>query len=91
MVPLNTIYLNRDLYERMLAARIADLAVELARQAGEEVKRPLSREQLDRALSVNAREADIVTAFLWEGYEKAHSDGTLPAQAYLTNLPSDTP
>jgi len=34
------------------ASHLAELAIELARQSGEEVSRPLSKEQLDRAFQV---------------------------------------
>lgn len=47
------------LLTRVWAADCARIAIDLAQAVGEEVKRPLSREQLARAFHVNTAEAVI--------------------------------
>lgn len=70
---LSTSFFAQLTQKRLFAARISDLAAELARQAGESIERPLTREQLDRALKVNHVESAVVMDLVleWAGRERA--------------------
>lgn len=52
---------------RIHTANVAALAIQLAQEAGEEVKRPLAPQQLLRAMEVMDAEADTVHESGWPG------------------------
>ena len=79
---LDAAFIRDDLNTRWFSTHICELAVQLARQAGEEVKRPLSRDQLARAVEVNLQETDLVMQLIWDSYRERHDEGALPAHAY---------
>ena len=66
---------------RNYAAHIAELASELARAAGEPVQRPLSREQIERAVQVNGTETRLVMDALIARLEALREEGQLPEDA----------
>lgn len=68
---------------RSYACQIADLAATMAREAGEPLHRPLSREQIQRAIEVNGAEANLVLDALLTHLETMQQSGKLPEQASL--------
>jgi hypothetical protein len=62
--------------------RIAEFAAQLAVEDGESVTRPLTKEQIVHAVSVNAEETNLVVAAIWDRYMLRHSEGALPPEAY---------
>lgn len=66
---ISTGFFSQLTQKRLFAAQIAELAVSMAQQAGESVTRPLSKDQLDRALQANLAETDAVMALVlaWAG------------------------
>lgn len=71
-------FVATEINDRLFADSLAKLAVELAKQVGEEVKRPLSQEQLARALDVNAVELDRLMGLLEERWHRRRLAGDLP-------------
>lgn len=55
---------------RTYSVQVADLAIQLAQQAGEEVQRPLSEGQLQRALAVLDAEFDLVKPRVFEDHAR---------------------
>lgn len=77
-------YVNEVVARRGFGERIADLAVEMARQAGEPVTRPLSQAQIERAVLINGAETKLVMDILIARLEAMYRDGQLPEDAGLT-------
>lgn len=76
-------YVNEVVARRGYGARIADLAVEMAKQAGEPVTRPLSPAQIERAVLANGAETKLVMDTLIARLEAMYRDGELPEDAGL--------
>ena len=70
---LSTSFFAQLTQKRLFAARISDLAAELAGKAGESTARPLTRAQLERALEANYVETALVMELVleWAGRERA--------------------
>jgi predicted GNAT family acetyltransferase len=66
---------------RGFAAQLAELAVEMARQAGETVARPLSQAQIERAMQANGAETRLVMSALIGHLEALYREGSLPEDA----------
>lgn len=66
---------------RQFAADVATLAVTLAQQAGEPVQRPLSREQIERAVRISGDETRMVMDVLIARLETLRTQGKLPEEA----------
>lgn len=75
---LSTSFFLQLTQKRLFAAEIARLAVTMAEQAGESVTRPLSREQLQRAVVANYEEATQVMDLILEWATVQHKDGKIP-------------
>ena len=76
------IFPNGDLIAQSLETatfgmRIAELAVLLAQQAGEEVQRPLSPHQIQRAFYVNRRETSLAMRALLDRLKQRISLGEI--------------
>jgi hypothetical protein len=78
-VALNVQQENVLLSMRLWSLKICDLAVELARQAGEEASRPLSEAQIQRALEAHRRENAVCVAWLLDVWDQIEHD-TQPAR-----------
>ena len=76
-------YVNEVIGMRGFAAQIAALAIDLARQAGEPVTRPLSREQIERAVLTNGVESRLIMDALIARLEALNREGKLPSDASL--------
>ena len=74
---LNVQQENVVLSMRIWSLRICELAVQLAREAGEDVHRPLSEAQIERALDAHRQEHSVCMAWLldaWDGIaRKTHT------------------
>ena len=89
---LNVQQENVVLSMRIWSLQICELGAELARQAGDEVHRPLSEPQIKRALDAHRQEHSVCMAWLldaWDGIEKEaqtpqpmknHESPNLPGQ-----------
>jgi hypothetical protein len=66
---------------RAYAMRLAELAVDLAKQAGETVNRPLSKAQIERAVQVNGAETRLMMEALVGHLEQQYREGRLPGDA----------
>jgi hypothetical protein len=64
---------------RLWSLEICGLAVELARQAGEEAPRPLSEAQIHRALEAHRRENAVCVAWLLDVWDQIEQE-TQPAR-----------
>ena len=53
-------FVNEAANLRGYSIRLAELAIELAKQAGQTVSRPLSKAQIERAVEVNGAETRLV-------------------------------
>ena len=80
---LTTEFVNEVINARSFTVHIADLAIDLARQAGEPVSRPLSKAQIERAVLVNGTEARLVMDALIARLETLCREGKLPEEASL--------
>ncbi len=76
-------FVNEVIGARVFTAHIAELAIELARQAGETVSRPLSPAQIERAVLANGTETRLVMDALINRLETLHREGKLPEEASL--------
>lgn len=76
-------FVNEVINARVFTAHIADLAIELARQSGETVSRPLSQAQIERAVLANGTETRLVMDTLIVRLEAMHREGKLPNDASL--------
>ena len=74
---LSTSFFTQLTKKRLFAARIAELAVTLAQQAGDPVTRPLSRAQLERALTANHAETAIVMDLVLEWAGEQRTQGAI--------------
>lgn len=79
---LTKVFADEEVMDRQLAYFLGQLAADLAAQAGEEVKRPLSRDQLARALRVNYEEMTHVRSLMAEHWAALHRRGALSEAAY---------
>ena len=84
----NEFALTREFVDEVINARvftihITDLAIELAKQAGEPVSRPLSQAQIERAVLANGTEARLVMDALIVRLETMYREGKLPEEASL--------
>jgi hypothetical protein len=59
---------------RLWSLGVADLAAELARQANEEVTRPLSEAQIHRALESHRKEHSVCMAWLLDVWEQIEQE-----------------
>jgi hypothetical protein len=66
---------------RGYSLQLAELAIELAKQAGEPVSRPLSKAQIERAVDVNGAETRLVMDALIGYLERLYREGRLPEDA----------
>lgn len=66
---------------RGYSLRLAELAIDLARQAGEPVSRPLSKAQIERAVQVNGAETRHMMEALIAYLEGLYREGRLPEDA----------
>lgn len=69
--------INTEIIDRTFAIQLAQLAVELAQQAGEEVRRPLADHQIARALDVNIQERDTMFVHLAARWDRMRNAGIL--------------
>lgn len=76
-------FVDAEINDRVFVCALSEIACQLAQQAGEEVKRPLSRAQLARAFDVNTEERRIVLALCTERWQRLDQEGKLPPQAYF--------
>jgi hypothetical protein len=76
---LSDTFITDEITDRLLTCSLADLAVDLARQAGEEVRRPLSLDQLARAVHANTEERQAIWRLLETRWAEMHRDGDLNA------------
>lgn len=76
-------FVNEVIDARVFTVHIAELAIELARQAGETVSRPLSPAQIERAVQANGTETRLVMDALINRLEMLHREGKLPEEASL--------
>jgi hypothetical protein len=74
-------FVNEAVDLRGYSMRLAELAIELAKQAGEPVSRPLSKAQVDRAVEVNGAETRLVIESLIAYLERLYREGRLPEDA----------
>lgn len=74
-------FVSEVITARNYAAHIADLGAAMAREAGEAVHRPLSREQIDRAVQANGTETRLVMDALIARLEELKDEGKLPGDA----------
>jgi hypothetical protein len=74
-------FVNEAVDLRGYSMRLAELAIELAKQAGEPVSRPLSKAQVDRAIEVNGAETRLVIESLIAYLERLYREGRLPEDA----------
>lgn len=76
-------FVNEVINARVFTVHLTNLAIELARQAGEPVSRPLSQAQIDRAILANGVESRLVMDALISRLEALHREGKLPEEASL--------
>ena len=74
-------FVNEVIGMRAFAVHVAELAVELARQAGEPVTRPLSKAQIERAVQTNGAETRLIMDALIAHLEMRYREGGLPEDA----------
>lgn len=80
-VALSRQFVDESIGIRSYALHIADLAATLARDGGSPPQRPLSREQIERAIEVNGLETRMVMDTLISRLEKLLREGKLPEDA----------
>ncbi len=76
-------FVNEIIDARVFTVHLTNLAIELAKQAGEPVSRPLSQAQIERAILANGVESRLVMDTLITRLEALHSEGKLPEEASL--------
>ncbi|MEO7062696.1 MAG: hypothetical protein ABI082_02830 [Dokdonella sp.] len=76
-------FVNEVIDARVFTVHVANLAIELAKQAGEPVSRPLSQAQIERAVLANGIESRLVMDALITRLEGLHREGKLPEEASL--------
>ena len=76
-------YVKGVVDRRVFGACIAQLAADLATQAGEPVTRPLSQAQLERAVRANGVETKLIMDVLLLRLETMYREGKLPEDAGL--------
>lgn len=76
-------YVNEVVDRRAFGARIAQLAFDMAKQAGEPVTRPLSQAQVERAVLANGVETTLAMDALITRLETMYREGKLPEDAGL--------
>ena len=76
-------FVNEIVDRRAFGARIAQLAFEMAAQAGEPVTRPLSQTQIERAVRANGVETKLAMDALITRLETMYREGGLPEDAGL--------
>lgn len=69
--------ISGEFTDRALAMQMAQLAIELARQAGEEVRRPLASHQIARALDVNIQEWNLMLQHMTARWARLRDAGQL--------------
>ena len=80
-VALSRQFVDESIGIRGYALHIADLAATLARNGGTAPQRPLSREQIERAIEVNGIETRLVMDALVSRLEYLLREGKLPSEA----------
>lgn len=85
-MPNESFLLSREYVAQSIAARgyathIADLAIALAHEAGEPVRRPLTQSQIERAIQVNGEETRLVMDALTARLQRLAEEGKLPEGA----------
>ncbi|HET7064237.1 MAG TPA: hypothetical protein VFI49_08150 [Rudaea sp.] len=83
---LNADFINEEVSQRSLTNALAQLAIELAQQAGEAVSRPLTREQLARAVLANTSEMVDVMNLCRDRWNRLDAENSLPPWAYFRQL-----
>ncbi|KAB2897160.1 MAG: hypothetical protein F9K31_12255 [Dokdonella sp.] len=78
--------LKREFFEQAIQTRIytsqlAELAARLAAAAGEHVTRPLTAQQIARAVEVNGIETQLALDALTQRLQKLYREGKLPEDA----------
>ncbi len=76
-------FVNEVIDARVFTVHLTNLAIELAKQAGETVSRPLSQAQIERAMLANGIESRLVMDALINRLEALHREGKLPEEASL--------
>ncbi|NCT68912.1 MAG: hypothetical protein GXC76_14900 [Rhodanobacteraceae bacterium] len=74
-------FVDQVIQARLFSAQIAELAVALAVQAGESVTRPLSAQQIARAVQVNGVETRLAVDALIARLQALYREGQLPEDA----------
>jgi len=80
-VALSHQFVDESIGIRSYALHVADLAATLARNGGAPPQRPLSREQIERAIEVNGVETRMVMEALISRLEHLLREGKLPKDA----------
>lgn len=83
---LSNQYVNDEVTDRVLTCHIADLAVQLAMQFGEPLQRPLTKEQIERAVEVNSKERSHVFAAMRTRWENLYLAGELHPASYSESI-----
>lgn len=78
--------LTREFVSEIITARnyaihVAELGAQMARDAGEAAHRPLTREQIERAMQANGTETRLVMDALIARLETLREQGKLPEDA----------
>lgn len=76
-------FVNEVIDARVLTFHIADLAIEMAKVAGEPVSRPLTQAQIERAVIANGVETRLVMDVMINRLEMLQREGKLPDEASL--------
>lgn len=76
-------FVNEVIDARVFTVHVVALAIELAKAAGEEVSRPLSQGQIERAILTNGAESRLVMDALISRLEALQGEGKLPEEASL--------
>jgi hypothetical protein len=74
-------FVSEAVHLRGYSMHLAELAIELAKQAGESVSRPLSKAHIERAVEVNGAETRVVMDALIGYLERLYREGRLPEDA----------
>ena len=80
-VALSRQFVDESIGIRSYSLHIADLAATLARNGGSPPQRPLSREQIERAIEINGLETRLVMDALISRLENLLREGKLPNDA----------
>ena len=87
---LNVPQENVLLSMRIWSLGICDLGVELARQSGEPVHRPLSDAQIKRALEAHGQEHSVCMAWLLDAWDRIEKEARAPQPVQSRDSP-DSP